>query len=273
MPNPLSLIKLPVFLSFYFIVNVASAQVYNSSISLATGGTGRAAVESGDAALLNPATLVHLPGHYLYSSFSNDEYAFSIGDNSGESLFPAALGYVQKETSQALGDLIQQDLTLSLAEFVADQWAFGITGHYLQQKLPNSSYRQTNADIGLLYTPNSNVGLALVAYNIFGENTEIPENFRVRRSLVAGFNYIYRSTVRLRLDVSTEQVFMSGLETYLNKFMITRIGFQNDNKNSRELLTAGLGFKGPRFAINYGYQGNILISSDYRHSVDLEIPF
>jgi hypothetical protein len=66
---------------------------------------------------------------------------------------------------------------------------------------------------------------------------------------------------------------MSGLETYLNKFMITRIGFQNDNKNSRELLTAGLGFKGPRFAINYGYQGNILISSDYRHSVDLEIPF
>ena len=273
MPNPLSLFKLPVFILFYFIANAALAQVYNSSVSRATGGTGRAAVESGDAALLNPATLVHLPGHYLYSSLSNDEYAFFIGDNSEESLLPAVLGYVQKQSTQAQGELIQQDVTLSLAEFTTDQWSMGVTGHYLQQRLPNSSYRQANADIGVLYTPNSNLGLALVAYNVFGENQDIPENFRIKRSLVGGFNYIYRSTVRLRLDASSERIFMSGLETYVNKFMITRIGFQNDLMNDRDLMTAGVGFKGPRFALNYGYQGNILISSDYRHSVDLEIPF
>lgn len=254
-------------------MNTAVAQVYTSSISAATGGTGRAAVEAGDASLLNPATLVHLRGHYLFSSFSKDDVAVVLSDNSEESFLPASLGFVQKKSQVAQGDLVQQDLILSLAEFVVDKWAFGLTGHYLEQKLPNSSYRQTNADLGLVYTPQSHIGLALVAYNIFGENSDIPENIRAKPSVAAGFNYIYQSMVRFRLDGTSESVVMAGLETYVNKFLITRLGYQSDVDDHRELITAGLGFKGPRFSLNYAYQGNTQISGDYRHSVDLEIPF
>lgn len=273
MPHPLSLVKLPVSLFVYLIVNLASAQVYNSSISAATGGTGRAAVEAGDATFLNPATLVHLRGHYLFSSFSKDDLAIALSDNSQDSFLPSSLGYVQKKSLTTQGDLEQQDLTLSLAEFVMDKWAFGITGHYLEQKLPLSSYRQTNADLGMIYTPESHLGWALVVYNVFGEKSDIPENIRAKMSVAAGFNYIYRSMVRFRLDASSESIWMGGVETYVNRFFITRLGYQNDTDDRRELITAGLGFKGPRFALNYAYQGNSQISGDYRHSVDLEIPF
>ncbi|MEK2647177.1 hypothetical protein [Bdellovibrio sp. BCCA] len=274
MPHPLSLIKkLPVFLFVYLIVNTASAQVYNSSISAATGGTGRAAVEAGDASFLNPGTLVHLRGHYLFSSFAKDEFAITLSDNSPESFLPAALGYVQKNSDVPQGELKFSDINMSLAEFVVDKWALGVTGHYFEFKIPNSSYRQVNGDLGLIYTPKANIGWALVVYNIFGENKDIPEAFRPKTSVGGGFNYIYQAMVRFRLDATSESVYMAGIETYVNQFIITRFGYSNDTDDKRELITAGVGFKGPRFALNYAYQGNPQISGDYRHSVDLEIPF
>lgn len=273
MPRPLSLVKLPVLLLFNLIVNTAMAQVYSSSISAAAGGTGRAAVEAGDATFLNPAALVHLRGHYLFSSFAKDEMAIVLSDNSEESFLPAALGYAQKTSNVSAGELTQQDITFSLAEFVVDKWAFGVSGHYLEQRLSTSSYRQTNADIGVIYTPQPYLGLALVAYNVFGDNRDVPESLRTKSTLAIGFNYIYQSMVRARIDGTSDSVVMAGLETYINKFLITRIGYQSDVDDHRELITAGVGFKGPRFALNYAYQGNTQISGDYRHSVDLEIPF
>lgn len=237
------------------------------------GGTGRAAVEFADASFLNPATLVHLRGHYLLSSFTQDDLVFLLTDNSEESFLPASLGYVQKKSLQAQGELFEKDITFSLAEFMTDKWAFGLTGHYLEQNLPTSSYRHINADLGILYTPRPNIGLALVFYNVFGEDQEIPREFRTQSSAAVGFNYIYRSTVRFRVDVTSESLVMGGIETYVNKFIITRLGYQSDLSDHRELITGGVGFKGPRFVLNYAYQGNTQISGDYRHSVDLGIPF
>lgn len=274
MPHPLSSIKkLSVFLFVYLIVNVATAQVYNSSISAAAGGTGRAAVEAGDAAFLNPGTLVHLRGLYLFSSFAKDEFAVSISDNSEESFMPAALSYVQRTSDLFSGEAKTSDVSLSLAEFVVDKWALGVTGHYYEIKLPNSSYRQVNGDLGLIYTPQPHIGWGLIGYNLVGEEDKIPEAYRPKRSVGGGFNYIYRSMVRLRVDATSESIFGAGLETYLNKFLITRLGYSSDTDDKRELITAGAGFKGPKFALNYAYQGNPQNSGDYRHSVDLEIPF
>lgn len=273
MPHPLSFIKLPVFFCFYLIVNTASAQVYNSSISAATGGTGRAAVEAGDASFLNPGTLVHLKGRQLFSSFAKDQFAVSLNDNTPESMLPAALGFVQKKSDVSLGQLEESDLTLSLAEFATDKWGMGITAHHREQKLPNQGYRQTNADIGLIYTPQPHIGWGLVAYNIFGEDTSAPKELRRKTSVGAGFNYIYRGTVRMRADATSESEFMAGLETYVNRFVISRLGYMNNTADSRQLITAGLDFKGPRFALNYAYEGNPKESGDYRHSVDLGIPF
>lgn len=230
-------------------------------------------MEAGDATYLNPASLVHLRGRYLWSSFGDDELAISLSDNTRETLIPAALAYIKQKDKISLGELDQHGFSMSLSEFVFDKISFGLTGHYLEQKLPNRSYRQINGDLGLMYTPKAHIGLALVAYNVFGPKNDIPKELRREFYVGAGFNYIYKNIARFRADATSESVYMIGIETYATDFLITRFGYQNDIIDKRELLTAGLGFKGPRFGVHYAYQGNQQSSGDYRHSVDLEIPF
>lgn len=274
MLRPLSLLKkLPVFLFVYLSLNAAYAQVYYSSISAATGGTGRAAIEPGDALLLNPSALPHLKGRFIFTSFAKDEFAASLSDNTKESTLPAGFSYVQKKTDSSFGDLKTKDLAVSFAEFIVDKWSIGLTGHYLEMEVPTAKWIQSNADLGLLYTPFSNIGMGLVVYNVFGEKGEIPKEFREKTSVAGGVNFIYRETIRMRFDATSESVFALGLETYLNNFVITRFGYSDDVDDKRQLLTAGVGFNGPRFQLNYAYQGNTQKSSDYRHSIDLVIPF
>ncbi|KYG66582.1 hypothetical protein AZI86_05925 [Bdellovibrio bacteriovorus] len=265
--------KTSLFFLIHLIALSASAQVFNSSISSATGGTGRAAVEAGDAVFLNPSTLVHLRGSFLYSSFAKDEFAVTLTDNSPASVLPASLGFLQKKSEVPQGELEEQDIVFALSDFVKDKWSVGVTGHYYTQTIPGNSYRQINGDIGMMYTPKAHIGLGLVAYNVFGENKDIPENFRKKFSVGAGFNYIYEAKIRFRADITSESIFMGGLESYLNDFFILRVGYSSDTDDQRDLGTLGLAFKGPKFAINYAYQGNPQNSGDYRHSVDLEIPF
>lgn len=273
MLHPLSLVRHTVFLWVYLILGVAQAQVFNSSISSATGGTGRAAVEVADAPFMNAATLVHVKGRSFYSSFAENQFAISLSDNTPDIMMPAALGFVQKKADLSIGKFEESDITLSLAEFATEKWAMGVTGHYREQRLDERTYRQSNADIGFIYTPRPQIGLALVGYNLFGEDASAPEELRRKVTVGAGFNYVVGNSVRLRLDATSESEYMGGLETYINRFLISRIGYYNDADTARQLITAGMGFNGPKFALNYAYEGNPKESGDYRHSVDLGIPF
>lgn len=275
MLHPLSLVKkLPVFLTLYLSANMALAQAYNSSISAATGGTGRAAIEAGDVSFLNPAALVHLQGHHFFSSFAKDEMAVTLSDNTRDSAFPGAIAFVKKQKTFSAGKTDEMDLSFSVAEFGFEKFAMGITGHYIEHRIKDGeSYHRMNGDLGFIYTPAAHIGLGLVAYNLITDNSDIPEELRTKPTVGAGFNYIYRATWRGRLDVDSESVLMAGLETYVTRYFITRFGYSDDLDDERQLLTAGLGFKGPRFAINYAYEGNPQNSSDYRHSVDLAVPF
>jgi hypothetical protein len=275
MLHPLSLLKkLPVFLFLYLNVNSVFAQSYNSSISAATGGTGRAAIEAGDVSFLNPASLVHLRGQYFFSSMAVDEFAVSLSDNTQDSSFPGAMAFVKKQIEIDLGKVEQMDMSFSLAEYAFDKFGLGVTGHYIEQRIKDGeSYHKVNGDIGIIYTPEAHIGLAAVVYNLVGEKNEIPKELRTKTIGALGFNYIHRKTWRGRIDVDTESTVMAGIETYLNRYIITRFGYSDDVDDERQLMTMGLGFKGPRFAINYAYEGNPQNSSDYRHSVDLAVPF
>ncbi|WP_413559084.1 hypothetical protein [Bdellovibrio sp. HCB209] len=276
MLRPLSLVKkLSVFLLVYVSANQAMAQVYNSSVSVATGGTGRAAVEPGDTSFLNPATMAHLGGRFIFTSFAQDEFAAFLSDNTKESTLPAALAFVQKTSdTKSWGDLKEKDLALTFSEFFAEKWSVGLTGHYLEQEIASgSSWYHVNADVGLLYTPNPDIGLGLVVYNAFGEDKDAPEELRHKTTVGAGFNYVYRSAARFRVDADSEGYLGAGVETFLNRFSVIRLGFSDDLDDSRPRISAGCGFSGPRFRINYAYFGNTQSSSDYRHSVDLIIPF
>lgn len=271
--RPLSyLIKLPVLILIYVSANSALAQGYNSSISRATGGTGRAAVEAGDV-YLNPATMAHVRGRFLASTFAENEWSVSLGDNTSESVIPGAFAYTNVKKDVLGSTFEESDFALTLAEFVAGKWAFGVTAHYREQKYLEKSYRQTNGDLGVLYNPIETIGLAMVVYDIFGENSKAPEALRRQTSVGAGFNYIFKEIARFRIDATTDSLYMVGVETYMTRFLISRIGFSSNTEDSRDLITAGLGFKGPRFGFNYAYEGNPKTSGDYRHSVDLVIPF
>jgi len=280
MLNPSSFIKklsvfLIIYLTAYLISPSASAQVFNSSVSAATGGTGRGAVEGGDATFLNPATLVHFRGRHLFGSVGSSDFAASLSDNTTESTIPAAFSYLQEKHDVAGDSLRLHDFVLTFAEFIAEKVTLGVNAHYYDEKLVNSqkSYLEINGDVGLEYTPTDYLGLGVVAYNFTGERTNVPADIRQSSTFGGGVNYIYHKIMRLRLDLTSQSTAMAGVESFMNQWLILRGGYSNQWETGRELITFGLGFEGPKFAINYAYQGNPRISGDYRHSIDLQFPF
>lgn len=232
--------------------------------------TGRASVEASDAVYLNPSMLAHLRSRHFYAAYSENELAIILSDNSQDATIPAGLGYIQRDFSSGQDQV--SDLSLSLAEFASRKLSMGLTGHYYSAKTSQASHTQINVDLGFIYTPTENIGLGLVAYNLLGEESAIAEYMRPKRSIGAGFNYIYRNFARFRVDVSSLDQVGVGLETYVNSFIVTRLGYFHDMDLKRELLSLGAGFKGPKFSLNYAYQANTQNSGDYRHSVDLLIP-
>lgn len=279
-------VQLSVCLLIYLTCSRAFAQVYNSSVSAGAGETGIAAVEAGDSIYLNPATLPHLRGRHLLGSYAEHDLAVSLSDNTRESTLPGAIGYVQRKTTTLMNgtkrDVRSHDFSVTLADFVKGSFSVGLTGHFFDSKVENnsSSFRQTNADLGFAYILNPHMGFGAVFYNLMGAKSSIPEDFRLQPRAGLGFNYIYQSMLRYRLDVLSgpqyhmgEMSFMTGFESFLSEFVVWRAGYKNDNYLHRNLFTLGLGFNGPKFALNYAYESNTKESSDYRHSVDLQIPF
>lgn len=275
--------KLPVFLFIYLTSSVVSAQVFNYSASVGTGYAGRAAVEGGDSIYLNPATLPHFRGRHLMAAGVKDEMAFSLSDNTEESAIPGAIGYVQKKFDFGGFKAKQTDMALALAAFLTPKLTFGILGHYFENKIEDgqgTSYRQNNLDLGFAYILNGNFGLGAAMYNVLGEKKNMPEELSLKPSAAMGMNYIYREIVRYRFDVASAENYnfgkpeiMAGMEAFFAEFFVWRVGFRHQSLISRNATGVGLGFNGPRFAINYAYEGNTKESSDYRHSIDLHLPF
>ena len=85
---------------------------------------------------------------------------------------------------------------------------------------------------------------------------------------------------RFRFDIESAPenktnrlVYMSGIETYMNDWMIFRFGYQNNNVVSKNYITAGAGFAGPQFGLHYAYVSNVADKKEDKHSIDLGIPF
>jgi hypothetical protein len=156
----------------------------------------------------------------------------------------------------------------------------GLTGILSTVKINDLSYNQTNGNLGFFYTPTDNLGLGYVMYNVFGVKKNVPEEVRFQPKTGVGVNYIYKGFLRYRLDVLSadnnnfgKPTSMTGIETLLNEWMIFRLGYQNDILVGQELLTAGIGFNGPIFSLNYGHQGSIKGVNFDRHSIDLLFSF
>lgn len=271
-----------VVLAFQLITGVAIAQPYSGSVMSATGGAGRASVEAGDAPFLNPSIIAHLRGRNLQSSFAHDEWSIGMTENVSDSPVPAALAYAQKTHRPELpGDIVEQDLRLSLADFVRKHVALGVSLHQYIVNTRENSYRQVNGDVGLTINPRENWGMGLVVYDLVATDPlDVPVVYRLRTKTGWGLSWLPRESLRLRADVLSaggnnfgRPNAMLGLESTYNQFIMVRVGYQNDHDLSQEIFATGFGFNLGKFHVNYAYQTSIKGDFGIRHSVDLGIPF
>lgn len=243
-----------------------------SSTASALGGAGRAAVSAGDVSSMNPASLVFLLGYNFYSRYQPGESAFGISDNTMESAIPAALYVNQKQDFK--------NFKLSFAEPFSKRTSLGMNLSYYQVRKEEQSWNLASFDLGLTYLLRTNMALGLVVYDLNKSPENWPQEFRVDPKIGVGYHYVYRGFLRTRIDYLSgnnyklsEGSWMLGIEDYLNRWTVFRIGYQENPLNISDLITFGAGFDLPKFKINYAYLTESKDNSQVRHSVDLTVPF
>lgn len=270
----------------YFSLETAVAQETMSAIARSTAGSGRSAVEAPDNFFLNPAMQVHLRGRHFYMGHVQADQAretsILLSDNTPDAFMPATLAYLQRKVEVAQGFVSESDLGISVAEFGGANWSMGLTARMIQSQIENSpvSYRQTTADVGFSYIPTEKLGFGLVFYNVY-QADNVPQSLLRKSSIGGGLTYLLNQKTRYRLDLVTgadsdlaEGRVELGFESFLNDWIVFRFGlaqgFQGDASN---LLAAGVGFRGPRFHINYAYQKPQIQEKEAVHGIDFVVPF
>ena len=275
-------------LVFAFLSFMNSAQAYVGAVSSATAESGRASVEATDAPFLNPASLAYLKGYLFSAGYSTAsdkrserarDFALALTDSMKETVVPTALSFAQSKADFTSEEQVARDFKLSFGNFFMPGLAMGFGLRFKDDQLPQDRYNQINGDIGALYSINENLGFAAVLENVMGANGNVPEEIRLRPRMSVGVASIYRRFLRLRLDAISatnnswdRPVVAGGLETYMNKWVIFRLGAQKRNEENANVYSTGLGFSGPRFGIHYAYLSSPQQESFTRHTVDLAFP-
>jgi len=271
-----------VFLSIISLFSSTSFAQVAGSVSMATGGTGRGTVDPTDSVLLNPAIVAQIPTKYFSFNYATDQMGLTISDNGRQALFPAAIAFNRTEVDH----LKTQNMGVAVAYSPKPKFAIGLMASLVEYSFDNNpaigdqKFRQTVGDLGATYAFSKNFAVGAVAYKVFSSKSDVDETLQRQRTLGFGTNYIYENFVRFRFDVESAPenkfnrlVYMGGVETFMNDWLVLRLGYQNNNVLSKNFTTAGLGFAGPQFGLHYAYLTNPADHDDDRHSVDLGIPF
>ncbi|MBN8535516.1 MAG: hypothetical protein J0M15_00560 [Deltaproteobacteria bacterium] len=243
-----------------------------SASSSALGGAGRAAVGPGDVSTLNPASLVYLFGFNFYTRYAPGETAISISDNTMETVIPAAVYVYQK--------LDFKNFKLSFAEPFSKRISLGMSLGYSQARVGEAMFNLANLDLGMTYLVSQNKAIGVVLYDLNKSPDNWPLENRVEPKIGVGYHYVYKGFLRARVDYLSEGRFklnegslMFGVENYLNRWTLLRLGYQKNSLNINDLMTIGMGFDLPKFKINYAYLSDSKDYTQVRHSVDLMVPF
>lgn len=251
------------------------------AVSTATGGSGRGAVEPVDGVFLNPAMISDLSKKNFSFNYSAEQWGLAIVDNGADSYFPAALTMVRTDTS----NLDTQQVALSLATTRWKRVSLGLTAsmyEYVELGTGNieQKYRQGVFDAGLTLAITPNFGFGIVGKKINSGKINLAENLQTQKTTAAGISYTYQKFARFRLDVETAPdnktdrlVYMTGLENYVNDWLVFRLGYQNNNVIDKDYITAGAGFAGPQFGLHYAFISNTSTKSEDKHLIDLTVPF
>lgn len=274
------------------VVRCSESFAYESAITTGTAGAGYSAVEASDSAFLNPATLPFLQGYFLTLSTygsrdrqiqtDSDGLAVSLIDNMKTTVFPTALSYEQNkaEIEEGGSDLAHKRFRLSLGNFVGQQFTLGAALFHQQSSLANETWHQTNMNIAALWSPNEMIGMSLITENMFMAPEKLSEDRRLQKRSIFATSFNYHKFARFKLDLATGSnndfdagEVRFGLESYMNPWVVIRVGVGKIFPTKTAIYSGGLGFAGPQFGIHYGYQVGQESADFVRHAVDLVVPF
>lgn len=278
----------------FFALLVSSCMAFQSnafvgSVTAATGGAGAAVVEASESPFINPASIAHLQGYYFTSSLgagkkgglgSEQDLGISLTDNMKDTIVPTAIAYSQEYFDTPNDqDISDRRIRLGFGNYIAKKVSLGVAFIQQENRTPDRKYDQGNLDLGVLYTPSSNMGFGMHYQNVLGGKIEVPDQFRQDSALAAGFVINYKKFYRFKFDLQSAKAnnfekptLKMGVETYLNNWIIARFGAAKDNFFNFNVYSAGMGFIGPKFALHYAYQNSQQEESVTRHSIDLALP-
>lgn len=261
-------------------------------MSSSLGGAGRASVDDGEQALLNPALVVHgspFTSELIYIDGYSDKNehdnikAVGLTDNTEELVAAGGYYFAQRRrtfnSSQTLEENYHQ---FSLGRFVVDHLAVGLAVTYLDTKaIGGSSHKQLDGHLGAHYNPQPDLGFGLVFYNIIGRDEGIPSHLQNQDSVFIGVNYLLLTMFHVRFDFGQQlsqnpeakRRYQLGIESKAGAFLVTRIGYDKDDLLQRDFYSIGLGFDGPKIKFDYFYRYNPDYSEGAMHGVDLRLPF
>ena len=238
------------------------------------GDSGFAVIEPSECIYLNPACIAHYKSYEVAMSagtgaeLEGQKASFlgvSFSDNKEGTIFPASFSYLRQRWQENEGQSSQdrQTYALSTARFLAPRLSLGLSYQYSHRASKDVAQ---GVHGGILYTPSPRLGLALVGHSVGKE----PFYWGV------GAYYLHTSRWRVSSDLSffpeTGSLDLGGgIETWLNNFVILRLGFKHSEMEQMGKWTTGFGLFLARFRLNYSYQ-QVRRSGDGLHAVDIKIP-
>jgi hypothetical protein len=268
-----------------------SLSAYEGAVSRANGGVGAAVVEAGETPFQNPAGIAHLRGYRFTSGYSvfneseaikNSSWAFSLTENTKDTVVPTSLSYYQtkhEEIDQLQNEYLIREIRLGFANFFKRKWSFGLGVNFNENRYREKSWTQTNLVAGMLFAPSPKIGFGMFINNLVPPKSEVPEVVRQKQISSFGTTVNYLKYIRIKADIRSAEnlnfgkpTIGGGIETYMNDWVIFRIGAQKNYQLNQEFYSTGLSFDGPRFGLHYGF---LMSPEDTRltsHAIDLSLP-
>lgn len=248
------------------------------SVSTALGGAGAGSIDIVDGVFNNPATFALYPQRSMVLSFAHNSNRASLSDNGADALFPAMIGYLESD----INDFKTKSFFLGLAYVFSKKFSVGTNFGFNEYDVKGfaDKYRQTVADVGAIFRFNQwfSVG-AVLRHKPLGD-TDLPNTLDDRPTTAVGFESDHdfmsiRGEIESGENAQSDQktAFKGGVEVMMNQWMQLRLGYQNNNIESQNYFTAGLGFGGPQFGLHYSHIKESEFQKETYHSIDLAVPF
>lgn len=280
-------------LGFLIFIHTLSAHavIFRGPISSALGGTGIAAMDSPEAAFLNPALVplfkgfemdVYYRDGYPDPGQHRTAYGIGAGDNTETVYFPGAFNYIRMRDMGRASAAADSELWHGSLGKNFGPVSFGVSAYRFTSKVTDDQeYVQWNFNLGALWIVDKWIGFGYVLQNIANPGGDVPAGLREDMLQGLGSFVAIGEIARLRLDITRHEqnnpqqkmVYMAGFENSVHAFGVFRAGYRWDEERGQRYATAGVAFNSPRLKIDYAFEKNVKGTGDALHGVDLRLPF